>query len=322
MRVLCLLLLALLVAACASDAPGGADATQPADTASPGADTDGADVGAEDGREPAADADTTALDGADADAGPFLAASDYCEAAVDAFCPYYLRCGRMAAPDLATCRAVFAESCEARYEPVYQALADLGLLRLSRDGLARCAAHLETVPCQDQLNDLDLGCRGVWVGQRAAGAACGLGIESFVCEPATACVIGLDFCGTCEPAGAAGAPCGDGARCEPTAACLGGACVARGLPGDACGGDGAPPCVVGTACVGGACAGPAFVAVGDACDQTHRCPYFSACVGGTCRQAVRLGEACAATAPCGAGTCDARGVCVADPPPLSACLAR
>ncbi|MCA9513841.1 MAG: hypothetical protein KC635_02760, partial [Myxococcales bacterium] len=266
--------------------------------------------------------DTAVADTADTTEPAFLPATDYCEAAVDVFCPYYLRCGRMAVPDLATCREVFAETCEARYEPVYAALADLGLLRLSRGGLDRCATHLETVACEAQMNDLDLGCSGVWVGQREAGAACGLGIESFVCAPATACVLGLDFCGTCEPAAAVGETCGDDARCAPTASCADGACVARGLPGDACGGDADPPCVTGASCAAGACAGPTIVAVGDTCDQTHRCPYFSACVGGTCRQAVRLGAACSATAPCGAGTCDARGLCVADDPTLSGCLAR
>ena len=49
-------------------------------------------------------------------------AVDYCESIVDFFCPFYLRCGRIAESDLASCRQTFLETCNAVYEPRYVAL--------------------------------------------------------------------------------------------------------------------------------------------------------------------------------------------------------
>lgn len=229
----------------------------------------------------------------------------YCERTVDVFCPYYLRCGRMAVSDLESCRAVFLETCNARYEPLYAALAERGALALSADGIARCAEHLETVACAEQIFDLDGGCDAVWVGRVAAGGACGTGIESFVCDPSSTCVLGLDFCGTCAPL-TEGA-CDFEHRCPDDGVCKDGACRARPRVGDAC--DGEVACVLGADCVAGACAGPTIVALGDACDATRRCPYRSACVGGRCASMALLGEPCG-PGGCASGVCE-QGVCAA-----------
>ncbi len=244
-----------------------------------------------------------------------LDARTYCEATVDLFCPYYVRCGRMAVPDVETCRAVFLESCNARYEPAYAALADRGELVLSRAGITRCAAHLETVACEQQIFDLDGGCDEVWRGQVAAGGACGLGLESFVCDADAICVIGLDFCGGCKPLVTAGAACDFEHRCPGDGDCVDGACRPRVAVGAAC--DEASSCLLGASCIDGACAAPTVVAVGERCDQVKRCPYKSACVSGTCREAAMLGEACG-LGGCASGAC-VGGLCVALLEPGAAC---
>ena len=244
-----------------------------------------------------------------------LDARSYCEATVDLFCPYYLRCGRMAVPDIETCRVVFLESCNARYEPAYAALADRGELVLSRAGIERCGAHLETVACEQQIFDLDGGCEQVWRGQVAAGGACGLGIESFICEADAVCVIGLDFCGDCKPLVAAGAACDFEHRCPGDGDCVDGGCVARVAVGSAC--DEATSCVLGASCLDGVCTAPTIVGVGERCDQVKRCPYKSACVSGTCREAALLGEPCG-LGGCASGACEG-GVCVALLDPGAAC---
>jgi hypothetical protein len=231
----------------------------------------------------------------------------YCELSADVFCPYYLRCGRMAADDLAECRTTFADACEARYEPLYAGLADAGLLALSVEGLGACAAHLRDVDCDDQINDLDGACADVWQGLAPAGAACGIGIESFVCEEGTTCVLDLSLCGTCEPTVAVGSSCVD-ARCEDGSSCVGDVCVADALPGDPCGD--AQACVLGAWCEDGVCARRAVVAVGDDCDAEHVCRYRSFCVGGSCVLGGLTGDACSNQAPCSAGWCD-DGTCAA-----------
>jgi hypothetical protein len=235
-----------------------------------------------------------------------LPASDYCELTVDVFCPYYLRCGRMAAADLAACRAIFLESCSARYEPIYQALAERGALALSRAGLLRCRAHLETVACEAQIFDLDGGCDALWRGQVPAGGGCAPGIESFVCDGASTCVIGLDLCGRCVALAAPGQACDAEHRCDSDALCDEGVCVARAAVGAAC--DPATRCVLGADCEAATCQGPTIVAVGAACDQARRCPYRAACAGGRCVETALLGEACGA-AGCASGAC-ADGTCV------------
>jgi len=232
----------------------------------------------------------------------------YCERTVDLFCPHYLRCGRMAVDDLASCRAVFLETCNARYEPVYAALVARGALALSAAGIERCAGHLEAVACEQQIFDLDGGCDAVWVGRVGAGGACGPGIESFVCDPASTCVLGLDFCGTCAPIiDSAEGACDFEHRCPDDGVCRDGACRARPRVGEACGDEVA--CVLGADCVAGVCAGPTFVALGEACDAERRCPYRSACVAGRCQPAALLGEPCG-PAGCASGVC-AEGVCAA-----------
>lgn len=241
--------------------------------------------------------------------------TDYCEATVDVFCPFYLRCGRMAVPDVETCRAVFLENCNAVYEPVYAALADAGQLALDPAAIARCGAHLDQVECSAQIFDLDGPCGDIWTGQAPADAPCGPGIESFVCAPGAACVLGLDFCGVCEAAGEIGAACVDEVRCVANARCVEGTCRARALPGAACGEAG---CVLGARCVDGICAGPARAAVGESCANRERCPYKAECVGGVCVEAGRIGAPCDAMTPCASGACDG-GVCVAPNPPGAPC---
>jgi hypothetical protein len=240
--------------------------------------------------------DATPLDAAVPDAAP--TASDYCEATADVFCPYYLRCGRMAVPDLDACRATFLSNCNGVYEPVYSALAEADLLRLSGEGIAACAAHLEDVACDQQIFDLDGPCGGMWIGQSPVGGSCAPGIESFVCAPGSTCVLGLDFCGTCAPVVPAGADCAE-ARCAATARCVDDRCVARALPGEPCEPAG---CVAGARCVDDLCAPPARAAVGEACDRSRACPYRAACVDGACVVAALIGEPCGAR-PCAGGVC-------------------
>ncbi len=229
-------------------------------------------------------------------------AADYCERTVDVFCPYYLRCGRMAVPDVETCRAVFLEACNARFEPHYAALEREGRLALSAEGITACAEHLETVECSQQLFDLDGPCSGVWQGLGEAGAPCGPGLESFVCASDHTCVLGLELCGTCEPAAPVGAECEPGVlRCVNVASCVEGVCVARQPPGRGCGEE--LPCVLGARCVEGVCQGFDVVGEGEACGQGRRCPYKAACAGGVCVATPLLGEACEPTVGCASGRC-------------------
>lgn len=231
-------------------------------------------------------------------------AAGYCEASADFFCAYYLRCGRIVAADQAECRAVFLESCNERYESRYVDLEDAGLLRLSTPGLDACRAHLETVPCAQQLTDLMGPCGAVWVGTQPAGAACGLDVQSFTCAPGTNCVLGLNFCGTCKPASASGGPCGDGGTCVAEAACVSGTCVTRRQVGEACATS--QPCVVGASCQSGFCVGPLIVKENEFCDATHRCPYRSTCLSGRCVRSALLGESCVDRS-CASGRCVTEG---------------
>ncbi len=251
--------------------------------------------------------------GADVGAGETVSdeldARSYCELTVELFCPYYLRCGRMAVADVATCREVFLESCNARYEPVYAALVDRSALALSRAGIDRCGEHLATVACDQQIFDLDGGCDAVWVGLVGAGDAdnsCGLGIESFVCDPASTCLIGLDFCGTCVPLVGPDEACDLEHRCADDGTCSAGRCVSRAAVGATC--SEGINCVLGASCVQGMCVAPEIVALDEACNQARRCPYRAACVGGRCVATGLLGEVCGA-AGCASGAC-IDGTCV------------
>ena len=241
----------------------------------------------------------------EADLSPTIPASSYCEESVDIWCPYYLRCGRMAATDLDDCRQTFLESCNAVYEPHYAALESLGMLELSRQGLQACAEHLEAVACEEQIFDLDGGCGEVWRGLMPADSTCAPGVESFVCDGDSTCVLSLDFCGTCQPAVGEGQPCDTEIRCQSGLYCLEGACVSRALPGEACGDI---PCVSGATCVGGLCQGRTIVGLGESCNSALRCPYRAACVDGECVQTALLGESCAEL-PCATGYCEG-GICV------------
>ena len=298
------LLAACLVLICAASCGGGSGG----DAQAPG-DVDADSGGAADAGDAAQGSDAAAVDVAEEDAmlSPTLEPEGYCEATVEAFCGYYLRCGRMAVESVERCREVFLETCNAVYEPQYVTLAEAGLLELSREGVEACEAHLGAVACEQQLFDLDGGCAGMWRGLSPVGGSCGPGIESFVCEEGAACVIGLDFCGECREAAAVGAACGDGVSCEATASCVDGFCVERAAVGAACG-DG-QPCVLGASCAEGLCQGFEVVALGEPCDRSRRCPYKSECVEGRCEESALLGEACG-EAGCASGRCDG-GVCVA-----------
>lgn len=274
------LLAACAFLACSSSAPPSA----------PAADDDGGGDGGGDG-------------GADA-AGQPLRASGYCEATADFFCDYYLRCGRIVAATADECRATFLETCNARYEQRYVDLEAAGLLSISESGVAACRAHLATVACERQINDLMGPCGGMWVGSQPAGSACGLDVESFTCAPGTACVIGLDLCGTCQSAAAVGGACGSGVTCGAELACLNAQCVARRQVGESC--SATEPCVVGASCTGSLCVGPSVVGEGAACDAAHRCRYRSTCIGGRCVRSALLGEDCSGTT-CASGRCVTEG---------------
>lgn len=238
-----------------------------------------------------------------------VAASDYCESMATPFCAFYMRCGRMVAKDEAECRTVFVETCNARFEPRYVDLEKAGLLVLSRAGMDACTAHLGQVACVEQAGDLDGPCAHMWKGTSAAKKPCGIDVESFVCGAGTTCILGLDFCGTCEAAAVRGGACDPGnVRCQPEDACVNGTCVARALPGQAC--SDTKPCLTGATCTNGTCVAPAIVGEGEACDMAHRCAYRSVCTSGTCVRTSLLGGPCATSRDCTSGRCEG-STCVA-----------
>lgn len=264
---------------------------------------------------PAEDAGAAAADAAPA--SDVMPATDYCESIATSFCAFYMRCGRMVAKDQAECRAVFLESCNAKYEPRYVELARAGLLALSRTGIAACVAHLEDVSCVEQAQDLDGPCARMWIGAAPAKAPCGIDVESLVCGPSATCILGLDFCGTCEAAAPRGGACGvSTTRCVSDDACVSGTCVARARPGQAC--SDTKPCVAGSTCTAGTCAGPIVVGEGAACDARHRCAYRSYCAAGKCARASLVGEPCTSTRGCASGWCDG-AKCVAPKGEGAAC---
>ncbi len=247
--------------------------------------------------------------GADARSPDALAASDYCESIATSFCAFYMRCGRMVAKDETECKAVFLETCNARYEPRYVDLERASLLSLSRSGVDACAAHLASVTCTEQVSDLDGPCARMWTGASPEGKPCGIDVESFVCGAGTTCILGLDFCGTCEKAAPRGGACEPGVvRCASDDACVAGTCVARALPGQAC--SDTKPCITGSTCTTGTCVSAVVVGEGEACDSKHRCAYRSYCDMGKCVRSSLLGEPCTTTRACASGRCEA-GTCVA-----------
>jgi hypothetical protein len=232
-----------------------------------------------------------------------IAASEYCESIADFFCDFYVRCDRMVAANKAECLTVFAETCNARYEPRYIDLERAKLLSLSRAGVDACAEHLTGVACAEQISDLDGPCGDMWTGSAPAGSKCGIDVESFICAAGTTCILTPDFCGTCEPSSPRGGPCQPGGtRCANDDACIDGECIARSLPGKPC--SAAQPCVVGASCTADVCVAAEIVGEGDDCDQTHRCPYRSYCNAGTCVRGALLGEPCTATRECVSGRCE------------------
>lgn len=237
-------------------------------------------------------------------------AADYCEAIEPFFCRFYVRCGRMDVDSAAACKAPFLASCNAVYEPRYVDLEAAGLLTLDVDGIESCRQHLETVACDQQIQELSGPCADMWRGQQAAGESCGLDVESFVCAPDSDCVLGLDFCGDCRPLVAVGMPCVAGSdTCGNEAFCDSSVCRARVRNGDPCGtGD---RCMTGSVCDSGTCTPPTFVGSGEACDQRHRCPYLTACIANTCQPTASTGGACTTDMTCELGFCGASGACEA-----------
>jgi len=230
-------------------------------------------------------------------------ASDYCEAIEPFFCEFYVRCGRMDVATAAACKDSFLESCNLVYEPRYVDLEAAELLELSVEGIAACRAHLETVACDQQIQELSGPCADMWIGQQPAGATCGLDVESFVCAPDSECVLGLNLCGMCRPVVAIGATCTAGTdSCGPEGFCDMGTCKARVRNGDPCGT--MDRCMTGSSCDAGVCTPPSFVANGATCDQRHRCPYLTACVGGTCQSTAALGASCTNDGACELGSCE------------------
>lgn len=260
--------------------------------------------------DPASTPDAGTFDAGEADAGEEpdagevsddVDAARYCEEIEPFFCSFYLRCNRIAATDEEGCRALFRETCPERYLPRYLGLAQAGMLKLSRAGLATCRAHLDTVACEKQVFDVDGPCRGMWVGTQPAGSACGLDIESFVCAPGSRCVLGLNLCGTCEPTARVGEACGEGTSCEDTARCIDGHCAARARFGETC--DETLGCLLGLSCTNGICTAPGRASEGEACGANIRCPYATVCTQGACRKQALMGEACSGSPGCASGWC-------------------
>ena len=263
-------------------------------------------------RREANDTDTF-RDSKDTQEPQFLEPEQYCELAAAVFCPYYVRCGRMAVNTESECLAAFIPACNSRFEPTYIAVARRGSLKLSNAGLSACKAHLADVPCEKQIFDLDLGCADMWVGTGPEGAPCGPGIESFVCATGTTCVLGTSLCGTCQSTAPNGTFCDadNQARCEKNAHCYNGVCVARPGGGEPCEPSGVP-CVLGTSCVEGnagyTCMGRPWAAPGEACGQQAQCQYKSECIGGICAHTSLVGEPCE-NQSCAAGYCANTNTC-------------
>lgn len=241
----------------------------------------------------------------DAGAPTTLRADEYCERIVSFFCPFYVRCGRMAGvSSVAACEGVFLEQCNATYEPRYVDLEEAGLLVLHEEGIEACAAHLEQTACEAQVRDLDGPCGEMWRGTQPAGGTCAFDVESLVCAPGTACSLGLDLCGECRAIVPLGAPCGSAAtapvNCGAAASCVDDRCVGHVALGDPCASG--ERCALGTQCIGGVCQGPVYVDLNEPCDQLRRCGYKSHCEGGVCVADALLGESCAET-NCASGYC-------------------
>ncbi|MFH1807962.1 MAG: hypothetical protein ABIJ09_04415 [Pseudomonadota bacterium] len=236
--------------------------------------------------------------------------AQYCERAVDVFCPFYMRCGRIAESTQEACRSTFLETCEQLYEPRYRALAEAGWLELSAPGLDACSAYLAQVPCEHHLLDLEGGCRNIWMGTRGQGEACGVSFDSFVCGVGTSCTVSLSLCGTCDPVADTGGSCAGDVRCRYPDLCVDDMCLGPALPGEVCGNP--QRCIAGATCQGGICVARQFVDPGSTCDAEHRCKYRSTCLGGTCYRDALLGEVCGSSTHCASGACDAvSGLCVA-----------
>ncbi len=246
-----------------------------------------------------------------------LGATSYCETIAPSFCGFYLRCGRMDVETQEDCESNFLESCNSKYEGAYVELEAQGFMGLSREGIAACEEHLQTVECAQQVFELTGPCADIWEGTQSIGQSCGLDSEFFVCDSNSECVLSLYFCGTCLELVPLGETCEPGEQtCGSEAFCSNGLCKARKRNGENCGDE--DRCSAGSSCVDGSCLGPTFVGRNDACDRANRCPYLTECIGGRCEVAVLQGQSCDATTTCATGYCD-QGVCVAPQDNGSSC---
>jgi hypothetical protein len=255
------------------------------------------------------DASTPPMPDAPPDA-PFTpqGARDYCEAIEPFFCEFYVRCGRMDVTTVEACEDDFLAKCNAVFEPRYLDLEAAGLLVLDIDGIEACRAHLATVACDQQFQELSGPCADMWRGTQSVGQTCGLDVESFACAPGSECVLDLSLCGECRAVVPVGMTCTPGTdTCGAEATCDDGTCRARVRDGQPCTPD--DTCLVGSVCDAGTCRAPQYVKRGDACDARHRCPYLTVCTGGTCQPTSALGDACTNDGVCEIGYCD--GTCTA-----------
>jgi len=253
------------------------------------------------------DAGGDAADVVDGGGDGTLPAEQYCAFAADVFCPFYLRCGRIAELDAAGCQTTFLETCRQLYQPRYVALEQAGLLQLSIAGLTACGQYLTSVECDHQLLDLEGPCRAIWSGRSAFGEPCGISLDSFVCDSATTCIVGMDLCGTCQAAAPTGGNCSTDLHCRYPDLCVDTQCVGAVFPGDAC--SDVQRCIAGASCNNNLCVARQFVGPGATCDSARRCVYRATCLGGSCSRDALLGEACSAGARCASGYCAASGRC-------------
>lgn len=299
-RIWAILLILVLIGGCSSEEPDISDENATHDEEDMSGDDAQDDIGDVDENGADTDTDTETENGEEEP----LTAHQYCESTAEMFCDFYLRCGRMNASSKEECLTIFAETCEAKYEPHYAAQDDAGRLALSEEGIAACEAHLQEVACEEQVSDIDGPCRQMWVGLQGPGDECGPGIESLVCAQGTTCRLTMSFCGECINARQVGQTCIPGeVRCVDTASCIDGICVERGLPGQECSEE--KPCSIGSSCTDGICKlFYEYVAPGESCDQAHRCPFNAYCDDGICKSQAGLGEVCTSNEACRSGYCD------------------
>ena len=147
--------------------------------------------------------------------------------------------------------------------------------------------------------------------------------ERAVCDVESDCVvddipvIGLYYCGTCEPRIALGEPCDGAVRCVDGSACVMGECRERRDLGEPC--EFSEECAT-RVCDGSVCASstdlrrPYADVVDRECDADGGCgnQFGLACVEGTCSALANEGEPCGAYPPFQAPPCRLGQLCIGD----------